>query len=113
MRFADPRLRGRWEATGRCRVAFASHPAGWHGRSERGGSDLCDGRLLVGTHADRWEHRRLTNYVYDLSDPERDALTAHFLSTKKLGCSRLACFALESTDPFANIARQVEREVFE
>jgi hypothetical protein len=55
----------------------------------------------------------LTNYVYDLSDPERDALTAHFLSTKKLGCSRLACFALESTDPFANIARQVEREVFE
>jgi hypothetical protein len=55
----------------------------------------------------------VTEYVYDMSDPERDALTAQFLSTKKLGCGRFACFALESTDPFANIARQLEREVFE
>jgi hypothetical protein len=55
----------------------------------------------------------VTDYVYDMSDPERDALTEHFLSTKKLGCNRFACFALEGTDPFANIARQIEREVFE
>jgi hypothetical protein len=55
----------------------------------------------------------LTDYVYDLSDAERDALTEEFLSTKRLGCSRFACFAIESTDPFANIARQLEREVFE
>lgn len=55
----------------------------------------------------------MTDYVYDMSDPERDALTEQFLSTKKLGCNRFACFALESTDPFANIARQLEREVFE
>ncbi len=43
----------------------------------------------------------MTEYVYDMSDPERDALTEHFLSTKKLGCSRFACFAVESTDVFA------------
>jgi len=55
----------------------------------------------------------VTEYVYDMSDPERDALTEHFLRTKRLGCSRFACFALEGTDPFANIARQLEREVFE
>jgi len=75
--------------------------------------DLRDGILPVEMHADRWEHRRVTEYVYDMSDPERDALTEHFLSTKKLGCNRFACFALEGTDPFANIARQLEREVFE
>lgn len=55
----------------------------------------------------------MTEYVYDMSDPERDELTEHFLSTKKLGCSRFASFAIEGTDPFANIARQLEREVFE
>lgn len=55
----------------------------------------------------------MTNYVYDLSDQECKALTEHFLDTKRLGCSRFACFTLEGTDPFANIARQVEREVFE
>ena len=55
----------------------------------------------------------MTDYVYDLSDAERDALTEEFLSTKRVGCSRFACFAIESTDPFANIARQLEREVFE
>ena len=55
----------------------------------------------------------MTEYVYDMSDPERDELTARFLSTKKLGCTRFACFAVESTDPFANIARQLEREVFQ
>ncbi|MEU0496102.1 hypothetical protein [Mycobacterium sp. NPDC006124] len=55
----------------------------------------------------------MTEYVYDMSEIERDALTARFLDTKRLGCSRFACFAIEGTDPFANIARQVEREVFE
>ena len=55
----------------------------------------------------------MTEYVYDMSDPERDALTEHFLSTKRVGCNRFACFALEGMDPFANIARQLEREVFE
>ena len=60
-----------------------------------------------------WEHRRVTEYVYDLSDAERNALTEQFLATKRLGCGRFACFAIESTDPFANIARQLEREVFQ
>ncbi len=55
----------------------------------------------------------MTDYVYDLSDPERNSLTEQFLSTKKQACGRFACFALEGADPFANIARQVEREVFE
>lgn len=55
----------------------------------------------------------MTDYVYDMPDSERDALTQQFLATKKLGCNRFACFAIEGTDPFANIARQVEREVFE
>lgn len=55
----------------------------------------------------------MTDYVYDLSDAERNALTERFLSTKRLGCNRFACFAIEGTDPFANIARQLEREVFQ
>jgi hypothetical protein len=55
----------------------------------------------------------VTGYVYDLSDPERNSLTEQFLGTKKQGCGRFACFVLEGADPFANIARQVEREVFE
>jgi hypothetical protein len=55
----------------------------------------------------------VTDYVYDMTDPERDALTKQFLRTKRLGCNRFACFSIEGTDPFANIARQVEREVFE
>lgn len=55
----------------------------------------------------------MTDYVYDMSDSERDALTADLLRTKKLGCGRFACFTVEGGDPFANIARQVEREVFE
>jgi hypothetical protein len=53
-------------------------------------------------------------YVYDLSDSERDELTQHFLSSKGTpACHGFACFELEGTDPYANIARQVEREVFE
>jgi hypothetical protein len=53
-------------------------------------------------------------YVYDLSDSERNELTQEFLSTKTIPtCDRFACFEIEGTDPFANIARQVEREVFE
>jgi hypothetical protein len=75
----------------------------------------------VETRADRWEQRRVTNlahaerkYVYDLSDSERDELTQHFLSSKgTAACHGFACFELEGTDPYANIARQVEREVFE
>jgi hypothetical protein len=68
-----------------------------------------------------WEQRRVTNlahaerkYVYDLSDSERNELTWQFLSSRKTpACNRFACFELEGTDPYANIARQVEREVFE
>jgi hypothetical protein len=53
-------------------------------------------------------------YAYDLCDEERDALTREFLSAKALFVrERFACFQIEGTDPFANIARQVEREVFE
>jgi hypothetical protein len=52
-------------------------------------------------------------YAYDLCDEERDALTREFLSARALFVrDRFACFQIEGTDPFANIARQVEREVF-
>jgi hypothetical protein len=69
--------------------------------------------MTVDAMPDGWEHRRVTEYVYDMSDAERDALTEQFLATKKLGCARFACFKLEGPDRFANIARQVERAVFE
>lgn len=53
-------------------------------------------------------------YAYDLCDEERDELTREFLSARApFVRDRLACFQIEGTDPFANIARQVEREVFE
>jgi hypothetical protein len=52
-------------------------------------------------------------YVYDLSDSDRNNLTREFLSAKTGVCGRFACFELDGTDPFANIARQVEREVFQ
>ncbi len=55
----------------------------------------------------------MTEYVYDMSDCDRNQLTEQFLSTKRVGCGRFACFTLEGTDPFANIARQVERAVFQ
>lgn len=55
----------------------------------------------------------MTDYVYDMSDCDRNQLTEQFLSTKRVGCGRFACFTLEGTDPFANIARQVERAVFQ
>jgi hypothetical protein len=53
-------------------------------------------------------------YAYDLSDAERNALTREFLGARAIFVrDRFACFQIEGTDPFANIARQVEREVFE
>ena len=53
-------------------------------------------------------------YAYDLSDAECNELTREFLGARALFCrERFACFQIEGTDPFANIARQVEREVFE
>lgn len=53
-------------------------------------------------------------YVYDLLDSERNELTRELLSTKTITISdRFVCFELEGTDPFADIARQVEREVFQ
>ncbi|MCW2689088.1 MAG: hypothetical protein JWR37_3978 [Mycobacterium sp.] len=53
-------------------------------------------------------------YVYDLSEAETNNLTQQFLSTKNVtDADRIKCFKVEGTDPFANIARQVEREVFE
>lgn len=53
-------------------------------------------------------------YVYDLSDFERDALTRDFLGAITPPTdARIACFQIEGTDPFANVARQIEREVFE
>lgn len=53
-------------------------------------------------------------YLYDLSDCERNELTQEFLSKQSASrCNHFGCFAIEGTDPFANIARQVEREVFE
>jgi hypothetical protein len=53
-------------------------------------------------------------YSYDLSDAERDELTREFLGTRALFCrDRFACFQIEGTDRFADIARQLEREVFQ
>jgi hypothetical protein len=51
--------------------------------------------------------------AYGLSDAERDELTREFLATRKWpGSSRFVCFEVQGLDPFANIARQIEREVF-
>jgi hypothetical protein len=53
-------------------------------------------------------------HSYDLSDSETNTLTQEFLSTKTVAvAARFVCFEVEGSDPFANIARQVEREVFE
>lgn len=53
-------------------------------------------------------------YAYDLCDDERDELTREFLGTRALFCrDRLACFQIEGTDRFADIGRQLEREVFQ
>lgn len=53
------------------------------------------------------------HYVYDMPDLERDALTREFLGTQTVTTNdRFVCFEIEGTDPFANIGRQLEREVF-
>jgi len=53
-------------------------------------------------------------HVYDLTESETNELTQEFLKTKSVAArDRFVCFEVEGTDPFANIARQVEREVFE
>lgn len=53
-------------------------------------------------------------YVYDLSDSETNTLTEEFLGTQQLAAGdRFVCFEIDGTDPFANIARQLEREVFQ
>lgn len=59
-----------------------------------------------------------SQYRYDLSDSQRDALTREFLSTQTCTTTsstrdRFVCFEIEGTDPFSNIARQLEREVFQ
>ncbi|AFM15188.1 hypothetical protein Mycch_0365 [Mycolicibacterium chubuense NBB4] len=52
-------------------------------------------------------------YSYELPDAERDHLTREFLATTPPHHSqRFVCFEIEGSDPFANIARQLEREVF-
>jgi hypothetical protein len=51
--------------------------------------------------------------VYDLSDAERDCLTRDFLATQFVPAGqRFACFELDGRDPYSDIARQLEREVF-
>jgi hypothetical protein len=51
---------------------------------------------------------------YNLSDFQRDELTREFLSTKPYSSrDRFACFEIEGAEPFSNIARQMEREVFQ
>lgn len=51
---------------------------------------------------------------YNLSDFQRDELTREFLSTKTYSTrDRFACFEIEGGEPFSNIARQMEREVFQ
>jgi hypothetical protein len=54
------------------------------------------------------------DHVYDLSAAETNELTREFLSTQTEPASgRFACFEMEGADRFANIARQIEREVFQ
>lgn len=51
---------------------------------------------------------------YGLSDSDRDALTREFLGTKEIATGdRFVCFEVDGTDPHADIARQLEREVFQ
>jgi hypothetical protein len=51
--------------------------------------------------------------VYDLTESETNELTREFLRTKTISTpDRFVCFQIEGSDPFANIARQIEREVF-
>ncbi|MDT5013348.1 MAG: hypothetical protein QOH57_4965 [Mycobacterium sp.] len=53
-------------------------------------------------------------YLYNLSDPQRDELTREFLSTRTYSTrDRFVCFEIEGAERFSNIARQVEREVFQ
>jgi hypothetical protein len=60
------------------------------------------------------QHERQVQYVYDLSDSERNKLTQELLGTKTTSsCDRFTCFEIEGTDRYANIARQIEREVFQ
>jgi hypothetical protein len=71
-------------------------------------SDKTNGRQLV--------QRR--QYVYDLPESATGKLTHEFLSTKTIATpespsDRFRCFEIEGSDPFANIARQVERATFE
>lgn len=52
--------------------------------------------------------------TYDLTWSETQELTREFLSTQSPAPStRFVCFELDGSDDFANVARQVEREVFE
>jgi hypothetical protein len=58
--------------------------------------------------------RSARQHLYDLSESETNDLTEEFLHTKTVPVGdRFVCFEIEGTDPFANIARQIEREVFE
>ncbi len=51
---------------------------------------------------------------YGLSDCDRDALTREFLGTRTIATrDRFVCFEVDGTDPHADIARQLEREVFQ
>jgi hypothetical protein len=53
-------------------------------------------------------------HVYNLTAPETNELTHTFLRAKSLPAGeRFVCFELDGNDRFANIARQVEREVFQ
>jgi hypothetical protein len=53
-------------------------------------------------------------HVYDLSESETKDLTEEFLSTKTVAVAeRFVCYEIDGADRFANIARQIEREVFE
>lgn len=57
---------------------------------------------------------RCRDATYDLTESETHDLTRQFLSTKLFAVrDRFVCFEVPGGDAFANIARQVEREVFE
>jgi hypothetical protein len=62
----------------------------------------------------QWPIRSPGQQVYNLTESETNELTREFLSTKTIAVpDQYVCFEIDGSDPFANIARQIERQAFE
>lgn len=65
-------------------------------------------------HESTGEHEVLSQPRYDLSEDEVQQLTEQLINDKKPNSdARIICYSLDKADPFANIARTIEREIFE